>query len=548
MSRPLVIAALVLTAPLAAQSTISLLEGPTPTALSLRAVPEATPAAAGRTVLGGIEILDVEITNRTQQQQLRTDRPRRQTDGGLPRIELPGNGRLLRYRDGAKNRYGLVWVDATGDAHVVLEIAGLGGGGDPFLPRFGVANDGQHAAIATTGGALWVVRLDGGTYASTGSTSRMVTTGVLDPRSICVGTTHLWAVTAAGALLRCPLSDGGVPSDVTPSFTLGSQMKETMAPAGDGMSVCFLYGPKHSESLWQIGTQGAAVKLPPPPAHYEEPAYLPDVVGGPLLALNDDGTRLLYTDATSRDEIYVLDTTGATPTTQLTSDANFEPYIGTGVWPSFVADVVTLAIGDVNAFDWIDGGTASPLVSNITLTAPQTSPPFSPGVLVPTAGYRLSGGTVLTAELVGGSQRLRAVDPLGNSTGIVANALRDEPALGRGPSGTTVLVPSFGGDLLVDPALQVEVQGPAGVELSPESAPPGGGWSVLVARVPAGPAAAVLRLAGGALLAIPDPALSQALATPGGNLVLDGVKLVHLAPGATTTLSSAPLRFVLSRS
>ena len=44
--------------------------------------------------------------------------------------------------------------------------------------------------------------------------------------------------------------------------------------------------------------------MPPPPAKYEEPGYLPDTIGGPELMLDHAGTTLLYTDSTIRDEIY----------------------------------------------------------------------------------------------------------------------------------------------------------------------------------------------------------------------------------------------------
>jgi hypothetical protein len=89
--------------------------------------------------------------------------------------------------------------------------------------------------------------------------------------------------------------------------------------------------------LWHVGETGTSIVLPPAATRIEEPTYLPETPGGSRLVLSEDGTRLLYSDTSSRDEIFLIDVTAATTPVAVTSDTNFQPYIGTIILPVFAA-------------------------------------------------------------------------------------------------------------------------------------------------------------------------------------------------------------------
>src|SRR5690606_20770402 len=227
---------------LAAAQQLSWVEGATAADLTLRTVPASQPAAAPTTRLTRLELLPIEITNRTLQQQLRSDVARLVVRRGLRSVELPANGRLLRYRRDGGRWHGFLWIEPDGTPTVVLEVAGIGSGGTatPFTDRLGVARDGRHALASRVDGSLDVLRLDGGTYASTGSASRHVVPAfAVDPISPTVGVTHAWFATEDERAWRLALGDGAVPVDLTPPGPAGSRVKEEFAPSADGMHVVF---------------------------------------------------------------------------------------------------------------------------------------------------------------------------------------------------------------------------------------------------------------------------------------------------------------------
>ncbi len=551
MRMPLRLVLLALTPALSSQTRLAFLEGPSATDLRLQVIDEADPTATPLTAMSGLEIIDSEITNRTAQQALRADRPRRVVHLGLTRIELPGNGRLLRYRRAQGTRFGVLWIDARGGPIVLIELPGTGASqtGDPFADRFGVANDGLHAAFVTATGALYLVRIDGQSYASTGMPGRPLAVADVDPLSVCVGSTHVFFQTEDGRVWRCAVADGGVPEDVTPPTNAGERLEGSMAPSGDGSAVVFLLGPVDSYTLWLLGTTGPAVALPPAPSKYEEPGYLPETANGPRLLLNEDATRLMYVDATRREEVYLLDTTGATPTTHITSDPNFEPYIGISILPAFVANVLTVALGDPGQFDWFQATTATSAVTPVTLTGANATAPFAPGQLLPVNGAVLSSGVALAEEATASGTALRQIDLRTGATSVLTAALRASPVLGRADGGTAnVLVPALSGDSLLTPALNAVLSGPPGLWLSPDAQAPSGLFSVFSASLPSGPGAAILRLPGGALYALrPDPLLREATATPGGGLVVSGTHFLYARVGQPLAFpSTQPVRFVLS--
>ena len=541
---PIAVAALAAAAP--AQTSLTLLEGATQQDLQLRVLDERDPTSTGQILLTQLEVLPVEITRRTVQQSLRPNRPRRLTRHGVPRIELPPGGRLLRYRLRGGQRHGVLWVDAGGAATAILELPSGIAQTNPFADRFAVANDGLHAAFITATGVLHLARLDGQVYTSTQSPTRAVPApGVIDPVSVCAGATHVFFQTEDERVWRCAYADGAPAVAVTPPKAPGARLKEEMAMSDDGHSVVFLLGPKPLFDLWLINSTGPARKLAAPSSKYEEPGYLPETTGGPRLLLNETGTRLLFTDAINREEIYLLDTTGTTTTTHITSDGNFAPYIGTIIVPSFASNTVTLGIGDPDAFDWYAASTASAGIVSLTRTGGRVAPPYGAGTLVPTAGYPLASGLVLSTEVAPGGPQLRWLAPSTGTSGIAATALRGAPELGEGPA-PVVLVPGQLGDALLTGSLATTLRGPAGIWLSaPEQGP---GLSAFTATIPGGPAAAILMIPGGGLIALPpDPALRQVVLTAGNGLLLNGSVLTYARPGLVVTIPSpSTIRVVLS--
>lgn len=566
---------------IAAQTSIAFVEGPSPTDLRLRVVDEATPGAPGQTILDGIELLPLEITNRTIQMSLRPNRARKVTRAGFERIELPNNGRLLRYRSNGGARYGFLWIDAKGGAQPIFEMAGAGVGGteDPFQDRFGIGVNGRHAVVATVEGAAFIVRLDGANFASTGTPVRpLEVPGLVCAASFCVGKTHVFFQTEDARLWRSGLGDAAVPEDITPASLPTAILKDEMAQSGDGRSVVFLLGEKKLLEIWMVGTSGSPRKLPAPPADYEEPGYLPEFAGGPLLMLNQDGSRLLYTDSTVREEIYLMDTTGATSTTHITSDPNFSPYIGIGTLPAFSGRFLTIAIGDPDLFDWYSATTERSSVVNLTGTAEEQVPPYGAGTLAPNASYAIANGTLIEESDGAGGKLLRHVDAQGNAS-VLATSLRAPLELGRAPAlpreahrdstgfrpgpgtrfaeehfpvppqaplATSVLITSEQGDSLTSTSLRLRVQGPPGVSFSPEQIGPAG-FSIFIASNGSGVVAPILRSPTGQLVPLsPDPGLTQALVTARFGILLNGTNLEYLSTALPVVLSSEPVHIVLS--
>ncbi len=429
--------------------TITLAEG-TAASATVLALAESDPNGAATVVLQDVAFLPVEIAGRYLGQESDTTRSRRVVRNGLSRVELPDGGRVLRYRRGGGAHWGFLHVAADRTPRVVLERPGLLGANDPFEDRIGVAPDGGHLAVPELFGGLWIVRLDGGSYASTGGPARRVLAGVtLEAPSVLVGSQVVWFQSEFQQVFRCGLGDNAAPVDVSPPPQAGAILKDEMAMARDGSRVVYLYGPQQQQRLWTAGLVGGATVLPPPPGKYEDPGYLPEGAGEPALLLNADGTRLFYVDSDVRDELYVLDTTGALPSLHVTDDPIFQPYIGVHVLPFFVGDALTVAVGDPNRMDWFRArlGAAGGTVVNLSGTG-ALQPPFPEGTIDPVGGVR-RGGELLAVEQLPGALALRRVDPSSGAQTVLHQDLVAAPAIGSGFGGAVdFVVPTQNGDRL----------------------------------------------------------------------------------------------------
>lgn len=438
-------------APLSAQ-TITFAEG-TPTSLTIVHVPESAPNSGDTILLQDVELLDLELTGRTLAQASDPGHTRRVALQGIHRAELPGGGRVFRYRRGGGAFWGFLHVSADGTPRVVLEQPGVGAAlNDPFFDRIAIAPDGLRAAIALQAGGLRIVRLDGGVFASTGRADWIAASSQLEvlPNSVMVGAQFVFYQTEQPERVwRCALADGSLADDVSPPAQSNAFFKDQMALSGDGERLVYLYGPQNLQRLWLVGPTGAPALLPLPASKYEEPNYLPEDAGEPAMLLNHDGTRLFCIDSDVRDELYLLDTTGVLTPLQITEDAIFEPYIGVHILPRFAADKLTVAIGDIAQMDWFQVRLAAGghTVANLTGTG-SLLPPFVPGTIDPQQS--LDGGAfLLVTEQAPAGLRLRHVDPATGAAAIVGQALTEAPRIGSATQGTAdILVRSAAGDSL----------------------------------------------------------------------------------------------------
>lgn len=542
MFQRIVAASLMFTGAVSAQA-LCFAEG-APGSLSIVSVPQATPSAAGTVVLQAVELLPIEITGRYLGQDNDPTRSRLVEAHGVSRVELPGNGRLLRYRRAGGAHWGFLHVAADGQPTVVLERPAFAGQ-DPFEDRVGVARDGSHFAVPELQGGLHVVRLDGLAFASTGTPSRMVSAGAqLEPLSVMVGDQVVWYQTELQQVLRCGLADGAAPVDVSPAPVANAVLKDQMAMSGDGSAVVFLYGPQQQQLLYFADLTQNASALPPPPSKYEEPDYLPEGAGSQELLLNETGSRLLYVDSDVRDELYLLDTAGALPELHITDDPVFQPYIGVHILPGFAADVLTVAIGDPGLMDWFraelqaGGGT----VVNLTATGSATMP-FPEGSIDPVDGIA-RGGQRLLLETSGALQRLRWIDPTTGAGGVLHDLVVGDVRVASVVDGTQVaatdyVVPTALGDVLHVGAASALL--PLGFDLRAPAVGPY--YSATVIDVASWSVPAFYLPTGEVLFGAIQSHVDQVCPQSGGGSVVVGAQLRHVGPGGTTVLSRPAVAF-----
>lgn len=531
--------------PLAAQS-ITLAEG-SPAAWTIVSVPESNPNAPDTVVLQNVELLPIEITGRTLAQELDVTQSRRVTVAGIARVELPGGGRLFRYRRSGGQFWGFLHVAADGTPNVVFERPGVAAQLlDPFFDRIAVAPDGQHAAIGVQAGGLWVVRLDGGVYASTGTVARPVLPANQNvfPLSVMVGASVVWFQRDGSQnlvqVMRCGLADGATPVDVSPPPIVNGDYKDQLAMTRDGSRIVFLYGLPQLQQmqLWTCGLSGSSTMLPPLPSKYEEANYLPEGAGEPAMLLNDAGTRLFYIDADVRDELSLLDLGGVLPPLQITENAIFQPYIGGHILPKFAGDRLTVAIGDPAAMDWFrvelaaTGGT----VVNLTGTG-SLQQPFPSGLLDPVNAAD-ANGQLLVVENQGAGTMLRRIDPATGTQVVLQQGLLGTPEVGSSNAGAPdVLVHSLAGESLYF-ASSGSLYGtlPPGLTLTPPVRGPG--FSATWVALPSQFGCAAFYLPNGAFLTGPiEFDLKQICLTLSGGVLLNGATVRYLAPGVSTVLN-----------
>ncbi len=549
--RTRLLASIGLVAGCAAAQTLTFAEG-SAASLTIAAVPESNPLAPDTVVLQAVELLPIEMSGRTLAHEQDPTRSRRVERNGIARLELPDGGRLFRYRRAGGQFWGFLQIAADGAPRVVLEKPGVGGQlGDPFDDRIGVGEDGLHACVPLLAGGMLIVRLDGGTFASTGRADRLAVPGAIEVinRSVMVGANCVWFHTNNDEVMRCDFADGSAPVDVSPPLQTNAILKNEMAMARDGSRVVFLYGLHQQQRLWTVGATGTVSLLPPTASKYEEPGYLPEGPGEPAMLLDDDGSRLFYIDADVRDELWLLDMNGVLPSLQITENGIFQPYIGVHILPKFAVHELTVAIGDQAAMDWFriqlapGGGT----VANLTGTGSLVQP-FPAGTLDPVQAAA-TGSKILVSEQAATGLAVRRIDTATGAQALVTTNALTAPEVGsstgapadillRGAVSDTLVLGSSAVPLLTLPDglfLTAPVQGPQFAATFVHLA---GNVGIL----------AVYDHAGTLLTSGLETGIQQVCATASGGFVAIGATVAYFAPGYAAQLNrpNTPVRLCLS--
>jgi hypothetical protein len=306
----------------------------------------------------GFSLLTLELAGRSAADQARHDLAQPfAVLAGVDAIVLPGNGRLLRYVDPTRQVSGILHETRDGRLVVLLELP-LVGGQSPLLPYVGVSRFEKRAAVVTdenlTGiGDLYLLRLDGRTFPP-GQPSLRVTTGLADVDATSLtfvpgalfyldNDVEVCRVDSAGTTpavtLALPPSGGAAPLEVAEEFALAER----------GDAIAFLAGA--SEDRWDIYVAtraGQVSNVTGSPDAYEEVSLLTSEPRGPLLALNPDGTRIVYAieSPVEETEFFYRDLAAGTPPEQITSDARFEESVGDASTVVLGAAQIVIGIGE----------------------------------------------------------------------------------------------------------------------------------------------------------------------------------------------------------
>jgi hypothetical protein len=400
-------------------------------------------------------------------------------------------------------------------------------------------------------GGCHLALLDGGVFPSTCTASRCVALpAAIRGGAVMAGSTCAFVGTAGDRLWRLPFADGAAPAECTPTVaTSSNRMNDEFAMAGDGSAVAVLYGPRDQQQVWLVRDSGAPAALPLPPAHYEDPDYLPAGSGSPLLLLNGDATRLFCVTGQYEEESYLVDTTGQLAPRQITDDPLFEPWIGVHILPSFVGTTLVVAIGETEAMDWfrVELGAGGLAVANLTGTG-AVAPPFTPGTLAPVLGGMV-GSRLLSVELAEERLLLRAVDPGSAQSQVLLADLQDGPRVGtsfgqapdvlvRGPIDLLLAGASGAPRVALPPGVQITAPG-AGAGFCVTWLSLGGQLGAVVVYDP------VSGVAGAGPL---ETGVGQVALTQFGGLVVMGATARYYAPltSAVLPLPNAPIRVLLS--
>jgi hypothetical protein len=386
--------------------------------------------------LQGIVLLGLDFVARTQLDDQALDRPRRRADvPGAARLILPSElGSLYRYqRPGPSGAaFGFFRVGVDGGVQPLFELPGTGPSGlvDPFLEKIALAPDSRAFLIASriaAGGNLLEVDLFG-----TGVIDRTPQVAPLEFGRNGLALLDTWGFgVSRNEILRFERTASGQ-AEVVVVSPLPSWYGQDVAWSSDRSTVAFLAGTSATQAfVWTCRRTGSAQRASAQAMHLSSAGYLPEVHGGPTLALSSDGSWVVWRTEGSSHEVFARPTIGALGGDQhLTGQTHFDNTLNdTGVIAFFDRDSVLLAAGreasdglDRCDLYRIDLQPQGQTVTNLTLTSGISLPPHDYGTLRTSEGllrWSLAGRAPRLLTYDRGDRRLLLADATGAVTQVL---------------------------------------------------------------------------------------------------------------------------------
>jgi hypothetical protein len=405
-------------------------------------------------VASDLDFLPLGLAGLPVRDRLRLDLPRPSPElEALQHVVLPQGGAL--WRVGLAAGEALLWVDAEGYLALLAPSGSL-------APRIAVSGDGAFALVATppaAGGDVLRLSLSAPAPAAASLTADLPPLDV-DDASLRVSEAGAFWV-AAGTLFRAPA--GGQAAAVDLGLP-GLPALPDIALSDDGRRVAVVAGSADVEladrRVAVVDLDGATAVVTPQAGDWDTPNL--DNPLGPFLALNHDGTRIVYRGTVLTQELFLAEVDLPFAPQQISVEPQFPAYIDNvgvlGFTPDgrlrfFAGDVTIsgvdqqemIAAADLYLADLPPGGPNT--FTNQSLTSGQVSPPydqpgqlqFSEAVLDP-LGLRY----LLVGESEQEDQTLTGVSSLGSPYGTPVVALLagldSDPQLV--PAGQAVIVVS----------------------------------------------------------------------------------------------------------
>jgi hypothetical protein len=405
-------------------------------------------------VAANLDFLPLGLAGLPVRDRLRLDLPRPSPAmEALQHVVLPQGGAL--WRVGLPTGEALLWVDVEGQLALLAPSASL-------APRIAVSTDGAWALVATplsAGGDVLRLSLTAPAPAAASLTAALPPLDV-DEASLRVSEAGAFWV-AAGTLFRAP---AGSPAAAVDLGLPGLPALPDTALSADGRRLAVVAGSADVEladrRIAVVDLDGAATVVTPVAGDWDTPNL--DNPLGPFLALNNDGTRVVYRGTVLTQELFLAEVDLPLAPQQISVEPQFPAYIDNvgvlGFTPDgglrfFAGDVTIsgvdqqemIAAADLYLADLPPGGPHT--FVNQSLTSGQVSPPydqpgqlqFSEAVLDP-LGLRY----LLVGESAQEDQTLTGVSSLGSPYGTPVVALLDgldsDPHLV--PAGQAVIVVS----------------------------------------------------------------------------------------------------------
>jgi len=434
----------------------------------------------------------------------------------VPAVRLADGGLLIRFHDAANAESGLLHVASDGTTSVLLAQPDVGAS-PALLATIGVSAFEPRAALVedenvTGRGDVWLVRFDGGSFASTGTAAQRVTAGATapdaTPSSLSFARGSLWYVDEDSTLMRAPTDGSADAAAVALPFSAGlppAMLSSEIAVSGDGSTLAFLGGV--NEQSWDVyvaDAAGGAANLTRAPGNYPSIGLLPREPRGPFVSLSPDGSRITYALEHPDFDLYTRRSDGSDAPQPLTEDPQFDGSISDGSTVITFAARVFFSMGRTPAthdFYRAAVGAGGPAFANLTATSGSTTLPFAKGsTLVPRLAARLAA-TMTTAFVNDRSAQLGrpafelwTVDAGGSA--LLASDLIEVPVLVTGgppaaPVTFALLVDAGGATLARVPAstsdaLDVLLRAPAGVRFGAFAPSPDGRELALLADAAGG--------------------------------------------------------------